>query len=242
MLHFLKRKYVHFIRLRNYNKKLRLFRQGEKRFEIEKHANRIFLFEDTANTVFDAHYIYHPAWAARIVKQINPEYHVDISSTLHFCSILSAFYKVKFYDFRPAKLNLSDLTSEFADLNALPFESNSIHSLSCMHTIEHIGLTRYGDKLDNEGDLKAIAELKRVVAENGNLLIAVPTGKPKIIFHAHRIYSYEQVLSFFSGFTLKEFSLVTDSNDFIHNAGKADCDKQTYGCGCYWFVKNPAKG
>ena len=45
---------------------------------------------------FDSHYIYHTAWATRIIKIINPEEHIDISSTLHFCKILSAFIKTKF--------------------------------------------------------------------------------------------------------------------------------------------------
>ncbi len=33
-----------------------------------------------------------------------------------------------------------------------------------MHVVEHVGLGRYGDPLDPDGDLKAIAELKRVTA------------------------------------------------------------------------------
>ncbi|NDC42314.1 MAG: DUF268 domain-containing protein, partial [Chitinophagia bacterium] len=56
----------------------------------------------------------------------------------------------------------------------LPFESDSIPSLSCMHTIEHVGLGRYGDQLDPQGDLKAIAELKRVVQPGGDLLFVTP--------------------------------------------------------------------
>lgn len=114
------------------------------------------LNDNTEYTGFDAHYIYHPAWAARIVKQISPSIHIDISSTLHFCSILSAFIPVKFYDYRPAILDLDNLNSLKADLMNLPFEDNSIESISCMHTVEHIGLGRYGDPLDPMGDIKAI--------------------------------------------------------------------------------------
>lgn len=65
------------------------------------------LNENSDTTPFDAHYIYHPAWAARIIARTKPAIHVDISSTLHFCSILSAFVPVKFYDYRPADLKLS---------------------------------------------------------------------------------------------------------------------------------------
>ena len=87
------------------------------------------------------------------------------------------FRAVDFYDFRPAPLSLPDLFAGAADLTALlPFADNSIHSLSCMHVLEHIGLGRYGDPLDPDGDLKAIGELVlRVVARRFDLLVA--TGR-----------------------------------------------------------------
>ncbi len=196
-----------------------------------------FFSDNTSETEFDAHYVYHPAWAARIVRDIAPEKHIDISSTLHFCSILSAFIPVEFYDFRPAKLKLSELYSDRADLTQLHFASNSITSLSCMHTIEHIGLGRYGDPIDPDGDIKSINELKRVVAVNGSLLFVVPVGKPRIQFNAHRIYNPEVITDLFNGFTLKKFSLVLDDRDFIENAGFDMAKQQNYGCGCFWFIK-----
>jgi SAM-dependent methyltransferase len=199
--------------------------------------------DDTSNTGFDRHYIYHPAWAVRIVKRIAPEKHVDISSTLHFCSMLSAFTPVEFYDYRPATLELSGLKSSAADLMRLPFADNSIPCISCMHTVEHIGLGRYGDPLDPDGDLKAIEELKRVTAVGGNLLFVTPTGKPKVIYNAHRIYSYQQIINAFEGFDLKEFALVPDretDGGLIVNAPRELADAQDYGCGCYWFVKREA--
>ncbi|RZK36646.1 MAG: DUF268 domain-containing protein [Pedobacter sp.] len=198
---------------------------------------RPYLDDNSKETKFDAHYIYHPAWAARIVKDINPQKHVDISSTLHFCSILSAFVAVDFYDYRPAILNLNNLNSNRGDLMNLDFEDNSIDSISCMHTIEHIGLGRYGDTLDPDGDIKALQELKRVCARSGNLLIVVPVGKPKIVFNAHRIYDPNFIVDFMDGFQLKEFALVTDTNQFITNAQLDLGAKQSYGCGCFWFIK-----
>jgi len=196
------------------------------------------LYDKTAETNFDRHYIYHPAWAARIVKKINPEKHIDISSTLSFCSIISAFIPVEFYDYRPADLSLTNFTAKRGDLLHLPFKDESVKSLSCMHTVEHVGLGRYGDPIDSDGDLKAIYELKRVIAKNGSLLFVVPLGKPKIMFNAHRIYSYKQILSYFSDFKLEEFSLIPEfSGDMIFNASEEDVQKEVYGCGCFWFKK-----
>lgn len=215
------------------------FKQNTTRpFDIQWENVRPYLDDKTATTGFDAHYIYHPAWAARIVKQIDPDVHIDISSTLHFCTQLSAFIPVEFYDYRPAVLNLDNLRSERADLTNLFFESNSLDSLSCMHTVEHIGLGRYGDPIDADGDLKAIAELKRVVKPGGTLLFVVPVGKPVVIFNAHRIYDAKAVVGLFSGFKLKDFSLVKDNADFINNADLSEAALQAYGCGCFWFVKD----
>jgi len=120
----------------------------------------------------------------------------------------------------------------------LPFEDLSIQSLSCMHVVEHVGLGRYGDLLDPEGDLKAVSELKRVLAVDGNLLFVIPVGTPKVAFNAHRIYSYEQVLSYFSELELVEFALVRDephSWGLVLGASKELADCQSYGCGCFWF-------
>lgn len=188
-------------------------------------------------TPFDAHYTYHPAWAARILAKTMPKEHVDISSILHFSSITSAFLPIKFYDYRPVLLNLPNYQSEFADLTQLPFPDNSIESLSCMHTIEHIGLGRYGDPLDPEGDLKAISELKRVLKPGGQFLFVTPVGKPRIEFNAHRVYSFEMVKELWEPLELREFSLVDDQNKFIQNADPEIVKTQHYGCGCFWFTK-----
>jgi len=109
-----------------------------------------------------------------------------------------------------------------------------------MHTIEHVGLGRYGDKIDPDGDIKAINELKRVLAIDGNLLFVVPIGKPKLVFNAHRIYSYEQIMSYFSDLKLLNFTLIPDNAreiGLIDNATKEQTDAQKYGCGCFWFKK-----
>lgn len=212
----------------------------KKRFSIPFLSSMPVLFENTPFTRFDTHYIYHTAWAARKVKEIDASFHTDISSSLYFSSIVSAFKPVKFYDYRPAKLNLSNLSSESANLTNLHFEDDSIQSLSCMHTVEHVGLGRYGDPIQPEGDVDAAKELSRVVAQGGSLLFVVPVGKPRIQFNAHRIYSYQMVIDMFPGLTLKEFSLIPDNaidKGVIYNATEEQSNRQTYGCGCFWFVK-----
>lgn len=209
-----------------------------KRFSVKLSDFYPQIKDRTIKTGFDRHYVYHTAWAARKVAEIKPAFHIDISSSLFFSGLVSAFIPVKFYDYRPAELSLSNLKSEHGDLMALPFENDSVQSLSCMHTIEHVGLGRYGDPYDQEGDLKAINELKRVLAIDGNLLFVVPVGKPKIEFNAHRIYSLEQILDYFKGLELKEFTLIPEKQGAPIIGATADqVAAEDYGCGCFWFVK-----
>ena len=127
---------------------------------------------------------------------------------MHFSTIVSAFVPVEFYDYRPAKVRLSNLECKKGDLLSLPFPDNSVESISCMHTIEHVGLGRYGDQIDPDGDIKAAGELVRAVKPGGTLLFVTPVGKPRIEFNAHRVYSYKQVMDLFQGMKLQEFSLV----------------------------------
>ncbi|HXA02813.1 MAG TPA: DUF268 domain-containing protein [Cytophagaceae bacterium] len=216
-----------------------LAEKGKKRFELNWDNKYPCLYDKVSTTPFDRHYIYHPAWAARILSKTKPNFHIDISSLLDFSTIVSAFIPVKFYDYRPAKVQLNNLSAEAADLTALPFPSDSVKSISCMHTVEHIGLGRYGDPLDYDGDIKAINELKRVTAPNGNLLFVVPIGKSIIMFNAHRIYSYDQVISYFDGFDLMDFSLIPDNENegSLSQATKEMADLQNYACGCFWFKK-----
>ena len=212
----------------------------DRRFPVRWRDRYPCLDDKTKTTGFDRHYLYHPAWAARILSKTRPVKHVDFSSTLNFSTMLSAFIPVDFYDYRPADVRLSDLTSLSANLVNLPFGNNSLESISCMHVVEHIGLGRYGDPIDYDGDLKAMRELHRVLKPNGNLLFVVPVGKPKIMFNAHRIYSYEQIIEQFSGLELVSFALIKEGQGdggLNFDATYIDVAKQEYGCGCFWFKK-----
>jgi SAM-dependent methyltransferase len=210
------------------------------RFPLHKKDWFLCLLDNTKTTAFDPHYTYHPAWAARVVARVNPAKHIDIASALKFSTIVSAFVPVEFYDYRPAEIHLNNLQSKRGDLMALPFVDNSVASLSCMHTIEHVGLGRYGDLIDYNGDIKACLELSRVLAVGGNLIFVVPVGQPKIEYNAHRIYSYEHVLALFANLKLVEFSLVPDdysATGIIENADPNLVSKQRYACGCFVFTK-----
>ena len=222
----------HFIKFNKYN---------DGRFNISLRNTQIEINDWSSTHDFDHHYVYHTAWASRILYTEKPEKHIDISSDIRFSSLVSTFVNTEYYDIRKLKLELSGLITGVADLVNLPFQSESISSLSCMHVVEHCGLGRYGDVLDPKADLKAINELIRVLKPEGKLYFVIPVAsEPRINFNAHRVYSHKQVMDYFSELKLIEFSLIPDDyrdGILIKNPSNIILNKQKYGCGCYLFTK-----
>ena len=213
-------------------------RNATSNYQITSHK---YMLNDKYDThPFDAHYIYHPSWAIKILKEINPKKHIDISSIMYFATMASAFINVDYYDYRALHINLPNLRCKNADLTKLPFEDSSIESISCMHTVEHIGLGRYGDTIDPDGDKKAISELQRVTKSKGDILFVVPVGKPKVVFNAHRVYKYFDIIKLFNSCGLKKFSVILDNpkDGLLDNVPEKVINQQNYACGCFWFKKN----
>ncbi len=197
------------------------------------------LNDRTEHLPFDAHYIYHTAWAARVLAQTRPSLHIDISSLAYFATLTSAFVPIEFYDYRPAGIELSNLKCGAADLCRLPFGDRSVLSISCMHTIEHIGLGRYGDPLDALGDRRALTELQRVVAPGGSLLVVVPVGKPRVQFNAHRIYDPQMIQDYLPELALESWALLKDdpTGGLVMQPTRDLALAQRYGCGCFHFTR-----
>lgn len=196
------------------------------------------LGEKTSESGFDRHYIYHTAWATRVLARTRPALHVDVSSSVYFIALASAIVPIRQYEFRPPNMVLDQLEARQGSLLALPCEDRSLESVSCMHVVEHVGLGRYGDPLDPDGDLKAMAELQRVVAPGGRLLFVVPVGKPRIQFNAHRIYGFNHVIERFPDLELEEFALIPDKPETGHLMTGASPElvaEQEHGCGCFLF-------
>ena len=198
------------------------------------------LHDRTADCDYDCHYTYHTAWAARILAETRPDEHIDVGSLLYFSTLISAFVPVRFFDIRATPIDVAGLDTGAVDLCRLPWPTNSVASLSSMHVVEHVGLGRYGDALQADGDLVAMSQLQRVLAPGGNLLFVVPVGRPRVCYNAHRVYSYEQIEAAFQGLTLRQFALIPDGHPtrLMTDADPTLVAEQSYGCGCFWWTKS----
>ena len=108
-------------------------------------------------------------------------------------------------DIRELPLTLPGLNFIKGSILDLPFEDNTLGSISSLCVVEHIGLGRYGDPIDAFGSEKSIAELKRVVKIGGIILFSVPVDTVNTVyFNAHRAFTRDYILSLFDGFELIE--------------------------------------
>jgi hypothetical protein len=195
------------------------------------------IHDKTKTTDFDAHYFYQDIWAFRKIYESIVEHHIDVGSRIDFVGFLTVITRVTFIDIRPLMVNLENLYSRKENILSMPFEDNSVASLSCLHVAEHIGLGRYGDPLDPLGTKKACRELTRILAIGGDLYLSLPVGRPRLRFNAHRIHSPQQIIEYCNGLQLEELSGINDEGDFIKNIEMAILENSNYACGLFHFTK-----
>lgn len=202
------------------------------------------LRERTLSTTFDAHYCYMSHWATKgIVARFaasGAARHVDVGSQIAWLMPLAALLPVETVDIRPYETCLPWLTVRAGSILSLPYADRSIASLSCLHVVEHIGLGRYGDPLSATGSVDAMRELARVLAGGGSLHFAVPCGRPRVCFNAHRVFDPLQIVSAFEqwGLHLETFSAVTDERRYLEPARPEVLVDADYGCGMFHFRRD----
>lgn len=191
------------------------------------------------------HYFHQDLLAARRIFAHAPRLHVDVGSRVDgFVAHVAAFREIEVFDVRPLDSNIPNVRFRQVDMMAPlpPSLACYCDSLSCLHALEHFGLGRYGDRVDFEGHLKGLANLKAVLAPGGRLYLSVPIGPQRIEFNAHRVFSLSTLFSLVSDMTLERFSYVDDRGDLHENVAAAPADVAAnfgcrYGCGILELTK-----
>lgn len=190
------------------------------------------------------HYFLQDIWAARQVFNLRPERHVDVGSRVDgFVANVCAFCpEVEYVDIRPMATEVPGLRSVAGSVCRLPFADRSQRSLSCLHVLEHIGLGRYGDPVDPEGWKLGLAELQRVLAPGGQLLIGTPCGRERLVFHAHRVFDPQTVVRQLNELVLEAFAYISDGNStgWVETTDLGALATLDYGCGLFRFRRPEA--
>lgn len=204
----------------------------------------LFDLHDSAGTL-SGHYFHQDLLVARKIFTANPVRHIDIGSrTDGFVAHVAVYREIEVLDIRPLESDVENIRFTQADLMNLPPDlTDSCDSISSLHAIEHFGLGRYGDPIDLDGHLKAIANIARMLKQNGIFHFSVPIGELRIEFNAQRVFSIAYLLNVLGkDFELKEFSFVDDSGKLHHPVALNDELIQSncgcsYGCGIFELVK-----
>lgn len=186
-------------------KQFKTYKKTKKNDRFQKIEWFPCLLDNLSYTPLDPTYFFQDSWAAKHIYKLKPKHHYDVGSSAKTIGILSQFIPITMVDIRPIELELENLFFIEGSILKLPFEDNSLETISSLCVVEHIGLGRYGDPIDQYGSEKAIVELKRVLKIGGIILFSVPVdNENKIYFNAHRAFTRDYILELFYGFELIE--------------------------------------
>ena len=162
-------------------------------------------------------YFHQDLLVAQMIHERGPRRHVDVGSRVDgFVAHVAAFRPIEVFDIRPLESAARNIRFQQLDLlQTLPADMiECCDSLSCLHALEHFGLGRYGDPIDLEGHVAALANLKAMLEVGGILYLAVPIGPERIEFNAHRVFLPSRIRQLAEpDLTLKGFSIVDDAGD-----------------------------
>jgi hypothetical protein len=213
---------------------------GERRFPLKFQNLYPCLSEyGEAGGTANGHYFHQDLLVARKIFARRPERHVDIGSRIDgFIAHLLCFMPVEVVDIRDVESKVAGLSFVRADGTDLAnYPSGSVDSLSSLHAAEHFGLGRYGDPVDPAACFRFMASLERVLAPGGRLYFAVPVGRERVEFNAHRVFAPQTVLDSFPNLTLLSFSAVMDDGDLYADNPLALAASAEFGCGIFEFTK-----
>jgi hypothetical protein len=159
-------------------------------------------------------YLLQDLTVARWIREDAPTKHYDVGSRIDgFVCNVATFREIEVIDIRPAPGEIPGVIFHRCDvMGECPQEwEGSIPSLSCLHTIEHFGLGRYGDPIDPRGHEKGLARLQGMVVPGGMLYLSTPLGPQRIEFNAHRVFAAATVLGWFGeGWDIQRFAVIRD--------------------------------
>lgn len=172
---------------------------------------------------------------ARWIHESKPRRHIDVGSRIDgLVGSLAVFREVEVLDIRPQATQVPNVTFHQLDMTReLPAPWRACtDSLSCLHSIEHFGLGRYGDTIDPAGHLKGLRQLMAIVEPGGLFYLSTPIGPQRIEFNAHRVFSAATLLDWFKdGWQLEKFAIIDDNARVLESPERtAEAIASNFGC------------
>ena len=125
---------------------------------------------------------------------VNTDIIVDFGGGGSFSTYVPVLFRIPFKKLLSFDVMNIPLKSSFsieyinADCTKTGLPSRSVDVVTIISTLEHIGLGRYGDPLQINGDIKAMREAYRILKKDGTTVLTIPYGYPTVVFNMHRVY------------------------------------------------------
>jgi hypothetical protein len=201
------------------------------------------LFDRSASASTLGEYFWQDLYVARRILGASPVRHVDVGSRIDgFIAHLACQRQVEVYDIRPLDPGIPNVQFRRWDMTAAgpggPGETADC--VSCLHTLEHVGLGRYGDSVDPAAWQQGLRRLAGIVQAGGCLWLSVPVGRRRVEFNAHRVFDPRELRDFALslGLELDEFSVVYGHGGQRFITAGPDWDRvasELYAVGIYLF-------
>jgi hypothetical protein len=163
-LRFLRR-YPGFLNERN-----AFLKMAGKKFGSSWHFSQWpILLDRDADSASLGEYFWQDLFVAKRIINENPTRHVDVGSRVDgFIAHLACVRPVEVFDIRPLSAKIENVSFKQWDITNPDQELiGDADCVSCLHTLEHIGLGRYGDPIDPDGWKKGLSSLAGLVKLGG---------------------------------------------------------------------------
>ena len=160
-------------------------------------------------------------WA---VAKVRPgERVLDVgSATSRYLRDLPASCHVYAIDLRPTPPQPGVAVVQ-GDLMRAPFRLASFDVITCISTIEHVGLDLYGQGADEFGDEVAMRHLRRQLRPGGRLLLTAPFGR-RVVSAWHRVYDRATLGRLIDGYRLLSVQYYRRQGERFVPCGREELD------------------
>lgn len=187
------------------------------------------------------HYFNQDLLVASYIYKNNPKKHVDVGSRIDgFVAHVATFRKIEVFDIRDNNFQFKNIRFKRKDISKIDKSLiNYCDSLSCLHTLEHFGLGRYGDQLDPNGHIKGFKNLVKILKTGGTLYISFPISDKNVTyFNSERSFNPKEILKWSNELRLVKFDFIDDYEKIFLDVDLNKFHKKiSYGCGIYTFKK-----
>lgn len=141
--------------------------------------------------------------------------------------LASMGYHVTGLDFREYPFEHENFKFIQADILKWEPLEELFDAILSVSTIEHVGLSAYGDPECSEGDKIAVEKLWRSLRKTGEMIITVPAGKP-CVHRGMRIYDEERIRDVFPEVDILRFFYKPDRHQMWEETSSDMISKLVY--------------